>query len=143
VGKAASVDVMDGLNELFGVVAHDALIKGSRVCNIIEELATVDKLTDNVGDLNFLSALLVPDGIFIELEILHDVTVVQGLHGLHLIAEKLESALVEFWVIESEDFDGVLGAIGDSGEFNLGAEARSEGSSKCIVSDVSCHVLSF
>ena len=76
MGKAASVDVMDGLNELLGVVAHDALIEGSRVSDIVEELATVDKLADDVGDLDFLSSLLVPDGILIELEILHDVTVV-------------------------------------------------------------------
>ena len=103
----------------------------------------MDKLADDVCDLHLLSVLLVPDGILIELEILHDVTVVQGLNGMHLIAEKLEGTLVEFWVVESEDLDGVLGAIRDCGEFNLGAEARSEGSSKSILSDVSCHVLSF
>jgi hypothetical protein len=114
---------MDGLNKLLGVVAHDALIEGSRVSDIVKELATVDKLADDVGDLDFLSSLLVPDGILIELEILHDVTVVQSLHGLNLIAEKLEGTLVEFWVIESEDLDGVRSAICDSGEFNLGAEA--------------------
>jgi len=143
VGKATGMDVMDGLNELLGVVAHDTLVEGSRVCHIVEELATVDKLADDVCDLNLLSVLLVPDGILIELEILHDVTVVQGLNGMHLIAEKLEGTLVEFWVVESEDLDGVLSAIWNSGEFNLGAEARSEGSSKSILSDVSCHVLSF
>ena len=142
MGKATSVDVVDGLNELLGVVAHDALIEGSRVSDIVEELATMDKLADDVGDLDFLSSLLVPDGILIELEILHDVTVVQGLHGLNLVAEKLEGTLVEFWVVESEDLDGVLGAICDSGEFNLGAEARTEGSTKSIVSNVSGHVLS-
>ena len=76
MGKATSVDVMDGLNELLGVVADDALIEGSRVSDIVEELTTVDKLADDVGDLDFLSSLLVPDGILIELEILHDVTVV-------------------------------------------------------------------
>ena len=141
MSKATGMDVMDGLNELFGVVAHDAFIEGSRVSNIVEELATVDKLADDVCDLNFLSALLVPDGILIELEILHDVTVVQSLNGLHLVAEKLEGTLVEFWVVEAEDLDGVLGAIRYCGEFNLGAEARAEGSSKCIVSDISCHVL--
>ena len=67
---------MDGLNELLGVVAHDALIERTRVSDIVEELAAMDKLTDDVGDLDFLSCLLVPDGILIELEILHDVTVV-------------------------------------------------------------------
>ena len=141
MGKATGMDIMDGLNELFGVVAHDTFIEGARVSYIVEELATVDKLADDVCDLNFLAALLMPDGTLIELEILHDMTVVQSLNGLHLVAEKLEGTLVEFWVVEAEDFDGVLGAIRDSGEFNLGAEARAEGSSKCIVSDVCCHVL--
>ena len=130
MGKATGMDVMDGLDELFGVIAHDAFIEGARVSNIVEELATVDKLADDVCDLHLLSVLLVPDGILIELEVLDDVTVVQGLHGLHLVAEKLEGTLVEFWVVESEDLDGVLGAIRDSGEFNLGAEARAEGSSE-------------
>ena len=143
MGKATGVDVMDSLNELFGVVAHDAFIEGSRVSNIVEELTTVDKLADDVGDLNFLATLLMPDGTLIELEILHDMTVVQSLNGLHFVTEKLEGTLVEFWVVEAEDFDGVLGAIRDSGELNLGAEARAEGSSKCIVSDISCHVLFF
>ena len=123
MGKTTSMNVVDGLNELLGVVAHDAFTEGSRVCHIVEELATVDKLADDVGDLNFLAALLMPDGTLIELEILHDVTVVQGLHGLHLVAEKLEGTLVEFWVIETEDLDSVLGAIWDCGEFYLGTEA--------------------
>jgi hypothetical protein len=132
---------MDGLNELLGVVAHDAFIEGSRVCHIVEELATVDKLADNICDLDFLSGLLMPDGILIELEILHDVTVVQGLHRLHLVAEQLEGALVELWVVETEYLNGVLGAILDRGEFNLGAEAGTEGSSKLVLSNIGCHVL--
>ena len=125
MGETTSMNVMDGLNELLGVVAHDAFIEGSRISNIVEELATVDKLADDVGDLNLLTGLLMPDGTFIELEILHDVTVVQSLNGLHLVAKKLESTLVEFWVVEAEDLDGVLGAIRYSGEFNLGAEAAA------------------
>ena len=123
MGKTTSMNVVDGLNELLGVVAHDAFTEGSRVCHIVEELATVDKLADDVGDLNFLASLLMPNGTLIEFEILHDVTVVQGLHGLHLVAEKLEGTLVELWVIETEDLDSVLGAIWDCGEFYLGTEA--------------------
>ena len=123
MGKTTSMNVVDGLNELLGVVAHDAFTEGSRVCHIVEELATVDKLADDVGDLNFLAGLLMPNGTLIEFEILNDVTVVQGLHGLHLVAEKLEGTLVEFWVIETEDLDSVLGAIWDCGEFYLGTEA--------------------
>ena len=123
MGKTTSMNIVDGLNELLGVVAHDAFTEGSRVCHIVEELATVDKLADDVGDLNFLAGLLMPNGTLIKFEILHDVTVVQGLHGLHLVAEKLEGTLVELWVIETEDLDSVLGAIWDCGEFYLGTEA--------------------
>ena len=87
MGKATSVDVMNGLNELLGVVAHDALLERPRVRHVVEELATVDQLADYVGDGDLISILLVPDGVLVELEVFDDVLVVERLHRLHLVAQ--------------------------------------------------------
>ena len=87
MGKTTSMNVVDGLNELLGVVAHDALLERTRVRHVVEELATVDQLADDVGDGDLISILLVPDGVLVELEVFDDVLVVERLHRLHLVAQ--------------------------------------------------------
>ena len=87
MGETLGVDVVDGLDQLLGVVAHDALLERARVRHVVEELATVDQLADDVGDGDLISILLVPDGVLVELEVLDDVLVVERLHRLHLVAQ--------------------------------------------------------
>jgi len=79
MSEALGVDVVDGLDELFGVVANDALLEGARVRYVIEELAAVDKLADDVGHRDPLTGLLGPGRVFIEFEILDDMLVVERL----------------------------------------------------------------
>ena len=99
MSEALSVDIVDGLDQLLGVVADDALLEGARVRNVVEELTTVNKLTDDVGNFDCLTRLLGPSRVFIEFEILDDVLVVECLDRLHLILEQLKGSLVEFWVV--------------------------------------------
>ena len=46
-----------------------------------------------------------------------------ALDHLERLKGMLEGTLVEFWVVETEDLDSVLGAIWNCGEFYLGTEA--------------------
>lgn len=87
MGETLGVDIVDGLDQLLGVVAHDALLERPRVRHVVEELATVDQLADDVGDGDLISILLVPDGVLVELEVFDDVLVVERLNRLHLVAQ--------------------------------------------------------
>lgn len=79
VRESLSVNVVDGLDELLGVVAHNLLVEGARVGNIVEELASMDKLAHDVSNLHLLTILFVMDGAFIELEVFDDMLVVERL----------------------------------------------------------------
>ena len=140
MGETLGVDIVDGLDQLLGVVAHDALLERARVCHVVEELATVDQLADNVGDLHLLAILLVPRRTLVELEVLDDVLVVQRLDRLHLIAQQLEGALVELWVIQSENLDGKLGTLRVRAQLDLRAEAAAKGASKSVLSYCRSHI---
>ena len=87
MGEALGVDIVDRLDQLLGVVAHDALLERPRVRHVVEELATVDQLADDVGDGDLFSILLGPDGVLVELEVFDDVLVVERLHRLNLVAQ--------------------------------------------------------
>lgn len=87
MGETLGVDIVDGLDQLLGVVAHDALLERPRVRHVVEELATVDQLADDVSDGDLISILLVPDGVLVELEVFDDVLVVERLNRLHLVAQ--------------------------------------------------------
>ena len=139
--KALSVDVVDGLDELLGVVTNDAFFEWTRVGDVVEKLTAVDELTDDVGDIDLITILLVPDSVLVELVVLHDVLVIQGLNGLDFVTEQLEGPLVELWVVEAEDFDGVLGAIRARAQLDFGAEAAAKRPSERVLSDCRCHSL--
>ena len=85
--ETLGVNVVDRLDQLLGVVPDDALLEGARVGHVVEKLATVDQLADDVGDLDLLTIFLVPDGILIELVVLDHMLMIQRLHALHLILE--------------------------------------------------------
>ena len=87
MGETLGVDIVDGLDQLLGVVAHDALLERPRVRHVVKELATVDQLADDVSDGDLISILLVPDGVLVELEVFDDVLVVERLNRLHLVAQ--------------------------------------------------------
>ena len=123
MGEAACVNVVDRLDQLLGVVTDNFLTERTRVGDIVEKLTARDKLGGNVGDWDLLAVLLVPDGVLLEFEIFDNVFVLQGLHRLNLVLEELECSLVEFWVVETEDLDGNLIAIGGLTQFDFGAEA--------------------
>lgn len=78
--ESLRVNVVNSLDELLGVVAHNLFVEGARVGNIVEELATMDKFAHDVGNLHLLTILLVPDGAFIELEVFDDMLVVKCLN---------------------------------------------------------------
>lgn len=74
------VDVMDGLDQLLGVVPHHWLAEGARVGHIVEELSAVDELTGDVGDSHLLARLLRHDCVLVKLEVLDDVLMVEVLN---------------------------------------------------------------
>jgi len=134
------VDVVDCLDELLGVVAHNALLEGARVGYIVKELTAWDKLAHDVGNLHKIAILLLPGCILVEFVVLDDVTVLKTLHRLDFILEQLEGSLVKLWVVQAEDLDGVLVAVGSSGELHFGAEARAERLSKSVLVNRGCHL---
>lgn len=85
--ESLGMNVVDGLNELFGIVADDALLEGARVGNIVKQLTAVDKLTDDVGHGDLLAIFLVQSRILVEFEVLHDVFMVEGLDRLNFILQ--------------------------------------------------------
>lgn len=141
VGESLCVDVMHRLNELLGVVSDDSLVEGARVGDIVKQLATVDKFTDNVGYLDLITALFVPHGILVKLEILHNVLVIQSLNRLDLVSQQLESSGVEIWVIKSEDLNGIFSTILSGTKLDLGAESRAKCSSNSVSSKCRSHLL--
>ena len=139
MGEALGVNVVDGLNELLGVVADNLLVEGARVGNIIEELATWHKLANDVGDLDKLTVLLFPGRVLVELEVLYDVAMLKALNRFDLVLEELEGSLVELWVVKAEDLHGILVAIWSSCKFDLGTESRAESLSKRILVNRGSH----
>lgn len=139
MGESLRVDVVHRLNELLGVVSDDSLVEGARVGYIVKQLTTVDKFADNVGYLDLVTVLFVPHGILIELEILHNVLVIQSLNRLDLISQQLESSGVEVWVIKSEDLYGIFSTILSGTKLDLGAESRAKGSSNSVSSKCRSH----
>lgn len=77
--EAFRMNVVDGLDELLGVVAHNSLTEGARVGNIIEKLAARHKLTYDVGDLDKVSILLFPCSVLVEFKVLDDVAMLEAL----------------------------------------------------------------
>ena len=120
------VDVMDGLDELLRVVAHYALLEGTRVGDVIEKLTTWDKLAHDECYLHKLATLLFPGGVPVELVVLDNVTVLESLDRLDLVLQQLEGSLVELWIVQAEDLDGPLVALRVRGELHFGAEAGAE-----------------
>ena len=57
------VDVMNGLDELLRVVAHNALLEGTRVGDVIKKLTTWDKLAHDECYLHKLATFLFPGGV--------------------------------------------------------------------------------
>ena len=135
VRETLGVNVVNRLNQLLSIVAHDALLEGARVRHIVEKLTSVHQLTHNVSHLDLLAIFLVPNGILIELVVLHHMLMVQRLHTLHLVFQQLESPLIEFWIVQSENLDSELLTLGVSAKFNFGAKAATEGAAERVLSD--------
>jgi len=87
VSETLCVDVVNGLDELLGVVAHNSLVEGARVGDVVEQLTAMDKLANDVGNLDLSATLFVPDSILVKLEIFHDMLVVEGLNRLYFISQ--------------------------------------------------------
>lgn len=58
VSESLGVDVVNGLDELFGVVTHDGLIEGAGVRNVVKKLAAWHKLLNDVSHVDLLAILL-------------------------------------------------------------------------------------
>jgi len=67
------------------------------------------------------------------------VLVVEHIDGLNLIAQQLEGTTVKLWVVQAEDLNSVLLAIGGSRNFNFGAEAGAEGPAERVLSNCGSH----
>ena len=87
MSESLCVDVVNGLDELLGVVAHNSLVEGARVGDVVEQLTAMDKLANDVGNLDLSATLFVPDSILVKLEIFHDMLVVEGLNRLYFISQ--------------------------------------------------------
>ena len=124
------MDVVNTLEHLLEIELADVLLERTRVGNVIEEFTSRDHLLSDVGDLDFLAATFDHCGVFLELEVFDDMSVIELGCGVNLLLEQLEGALVELWVIEAEDLEGVLGAVLRRAELDLGREARTKSSSE-------------
>jgi hypothetical protein len=78
---------------LLEIVTADWLTEGASVCNVVEELASQDWLLSNVSNRLLFSALLVPNGILLELVVLHNVFVIELLSGLNFLLEQITKTL--------------------------------------------------
>lgn len=87
MSETLCVDVVNGLDELLGVVAHNSLVEGAGVGDVVEQLTAMDKLANDVGNLDLSATLFVPDSILVKLEIFHDMLVVEGLNRLYFISQ--------------------------------------------------------
>ena len=87
MSETLCVDVVNGLDELLGVVAHNSLVEGARVGDVVEQLTAMDKLANDVSNLDLSATLFVPDSILVKLEIFHDMLVVEGLNRLYFISQ--------------------------------------------------------
>ena len=104
--EALHVHVNDALQQLSGVEAYDFLPESARVRNILVQLAASDELLYDVGDRN-LGPVLDHHGLFFEVDILDNASVVQLVGGLHLLLEQLKLHLIELRIIHAENLDGV------------------------------------
>lgn len=87
VREALGVDVVHTLEDLLEVVLADGLREGSRVGDVVEQLAALNLLLGDVGYFDLLAILLVHDGMLLELEVPHDVLVRQLVGRLNLFLE--------------------------------------------------------
>ena len=124
--EALGVDVVDTLEHLLEEVTADGLSEGARVGNVVEKLTSWDHFLSDVGNLDLLSTLLVPNCVLLEFKVFDDVLVVELGGGIDLLLQELEGLVIEVRVVQAEDFQGVLRAILGSSELNLGGEAGSE-----------------
>lgn len=87
MSETLCVDVVNGLDELLGVIAHNSLVEGAGVGDVVEQLTAMDKLANDVSNLDLSATLFVPDSILVKLEIFHDMLVVEGLNRLYFISQ--------------------------------------------------------
>ena len=130
MGETLGVDVVNTQEHLLEVELADIFFERTRVSDVIEELTASDHLLSDVCDLDLLSATFDHDGTFLKLKVFDDMSVIELGCGVNLLLEQLEGALVELWVIEAEDLEGILGAVLRRAELDLGREARTKGSSE-------------
>ena len=77
---------MQTLEHLFEVVFADGLREGTRVCNIVEQLAAINHFLSDVGYLTSAVVALLPDALLAEVEVLNHVVVLELLRGCDLLS---------------------------------------------------------
>lgn len=119
VSETLLLRVEDSLKHLFKVGTSDAGLEGAN-CNEVEQFTSVNKLKDHVSNSLFTATILFPDSIFLEVDELHNVLVLESHVGVDLILEGLHGLSGVLGVALVEDFESDVLSLGISCKLYLG-----------------------
>ena len=85
MGDAVRVHVVDCFQKLLKVEAADRLVKGTSVCDVVEELASIDLLLHDIGYILGFPPRQLELSIFVPGKATHHVFVHKVLSGLDLL----------------------------------------------------------
>jgi hypothetical protein len=107
--------------------------------NIIEELATVNKLHDDVGNWNFAAVSLCLDAVGLIFDAFDDVRVLQLKHGINFFLKVGKHLGFLEWIFLFEYLYCDGAAIYPRGQFDFAISACSESSDRRVVADCVGH----
>ena len=139
MGESFGVYVVDCLNKLLGIVAHDGFSKRARVCYVVKQFASWYKFLNDICHTDRLAVFLGHNGICVELEVFDDVAMIEVSYRSDFVLQKLKSSLVEVGVVEAENFDGALCSVLGCTKFDFGTEPGAESFAEGVASKSCSH----
>jgi len=125
VSKTLFLRVEDSLEHLFKVSTCDAGLEGADR-NEVEQFTAVDKLESHVGNFHIAAAALFPNSVFLEVNELHNVLVLESHVGSDLILEGLQGLGGVLGAALVENLESDVLALGISSKLYLGGDTASK-----------------